>query len=528
MEKTKKTSILYALAGFAFTAALLVWSFVLCHENCTAYDNSYQYFLNLHSWKEMFDLIKLDYSPPLYSIVLKIFSEVFGTGLLSLRLCTAIILSVLFFLAMFPLRRLMGKTCAFLAAFLFLVSGYNYYFGVAIRPTVLAYVLTTGMFIYSMLAFFGDKKSDLVKFTVFALMCMYTHNVSLIAAFCVYGVNVIGSIIMKKKDNVKKFLISGVIVAVLYIPWLIVLLGQAGNAMDHFWNSTNTWPYALYIAFIGMVISYGNLLFAFPSVVLIIFMPFINYLLLIKKGRFREVNRLSELVSVKQIKEGWPNLYKLIYLTITLGLSVTGFFLVTKFVLPIFANRYFYILSGAGIVFVACLVTLCKNRKVPAIILAAFMTVTFFVNAYGEYRIVSNNDRDRMISDVTAMAGGNPVFIHFYEETLGVAGYYFPESSHYVTQETFTVLQSYDVFDLDYTYIDQADEVWDYTDECYIFSAFDFELYDLEPISYYEYYFKDADGISIEYMGSYYMPYTNEIGYGTYDVDIYRVTRTNS
>ena len=72
MEKTKRSNLIYALIGLGFTAALFVWSFLLCREDCTAYDNSYQYFLNLHSWKDMFDLIKLDYSPPLYSFVLKL------------------------------------------------------------------------------------------------------------------------------------------------------------------------------------------------------------------------------------------------------------------------------------------------------------------------------------------------------------------------------------------------------------------------------------------------------------------------
>lgn len=525
MDKNKKSALIYTLIGLCFTAALFVWSFLLCREDCTAYDNSYQYFLNHHSWKEMFELIKLDYSPPLYSIVLKLYSELFGTGLLSLRLCTALILSVLFFFAVFPLRRLMGRNCALIAAFLFLVSGYNYYFGVAIRPTVLAYVLTTGMFIYSMHAFFGDRRSDMVKFTVLSLMCMYTHNVSLIAAFCIYGASVILSLILKKKDVLKKFLISGVIVAVLYIPWLIILLGQAGNAIDHFWNSTNTWTYALYISFIGMVINYENILFSLPVILLIILLPVLNIVMLVKKERFREANHLTGLVSVKEMKEGWPNLNKLLFLGLTLALSVTGFFLVTRFVLPIFANRYFYILSGAGIVFVSALTTLCKGRKVPAFILAGLMTVTFFMNAYSEMKIVKESGRDEMIDDVTNESGGDPVFIHFYEETLGVAGYYFPESRHYVTQETFTVLQSYDVFDIDYTYLDSADEIWDYTDECYIFSSFDFDLYDLEPIPYYLYYFEDQDDVIIEHVEHYPLPYTNEIGYGTYNVDIYRVTK---
>ena len=528
MEKAKKTTLTYVVIAGIMTAALFVWSFLLCSADCTAYDDSYQYFLNLHSWSEMFELIKLDYSPPLYSIVLKLYSEVFGTSLASLRICSVLLLSTLFGLALFPLRRLMGRKCALLAAFLFFASGYNYFFGVTTRPTVMAYVLTTGMFIYSMLAFFGDKKSDMVKFTVLSLLCMYTHNVSLIAAFCIYGTSVIASLILKKKDICVKFLISGVIVSILYIPWLIVLLGQTGNAIDHFWSNSGTWLYAIFIVFVGMVMNYSNLSFTIPSVIFIAFLPLINYFLLMEKGRFKEAHKLSELVSIKQMKEGWTNLSKLLYLAITLGLSVTGFFLVTRFVLPIFANRYFYILSGAGIIFVSCLATLCKGKKAPALILAVLMTVTFFMNAFSELNIVRNSKRDELIKDVSAMAGDQPVFIDFHEHSLGVAGYYFPDSKHFVTQDTFMVLQSYEVFDLDYTCLGKADEIWDYTDTCYIFSSFDFESGNIDPIEYYLYYFDDKESVRIEYMGDYPLPYTNEIGYGIYRVEIYKVSHIPS
>lgn len=524
-EKIKKNDLCFLGLGTLFSAVLLVWFLLICTEDSISYDNSYQYFLNLHSWKEMFSLILVDYSPPLYSVVLKLFSMVFGTGLVTVRVLSLILLCSLFFFALFPLRRLMGSGCALTAAVLFLASSYNFYFGVAIRPTILAYVLTTGMFIYAALAFFSDKKSDLTVFTVLSILCMYTHNVSLIAAFCIYASSLVTALVRRRMDVFKRFLISGITVAVLYIPWLIVLITQTGNVSDHFWVSNDSLPYGLYLALMGYVGNLANDVLSLPSVMLIILLPFINIFLLLGKDDLKNAKGFADLLPVKKMKTGWPGIHKLLYLLLTVCLSVTIFYLVTEFVAPIFARRYFFIFSGAGIVILSSLATLCKNRKVPAVLLSVFAVFTFVFNTYEERKIIDMSDRDLMIADINGMTGSEPGFIDLYEETLGVTSYYFRDSKHYVTEDTFTVLPDFDVFGTDTVYMENGDDLWDYTDEVLLFSAIDFEYYDTDPVEYYLYYFKTPQDVELNYIGHYNLPYTNEIGYGIYDIDLYRVCR---
>jgi len=522
-----KEDLKYLGLGTAFSALMTLWFLLICTHDTISYDNAYQYFLNLHSWKDMFSLILVDYSPPLYSIVMKLFSMVFGTSLMSVRTLSLIILCGQFFLALFPLRRLMGKECALLACVLFLCSSYNFYFGVAIRPTILAYTLTTGMFIYAMLAYFGEEKSDLIKFSVFAILSMYTHNVSLITAFCIYAVTIIIALIKKNMPVVKKFLISGIVVAVLYIPWLYVLITQTGNVSDHFWVSNDTLPYGLYLAFAAYIGNLENALLALPAAVFVLFLPLINILLLVKKERFKTAGSIKELVTKSEMKEGFRNTRKLLYLLVIIALAVTAFYLVTEFVAPIFARRYFYIYSGGGIIFVAGLATMCKKRKAPAIILAALMAFTLCFNTYFERQTLTHSDRNRMIADITSMSGGQPRFLDLYEETLGVTTYYFPNATHYVTDETFSVLPDFGVFDTETVYLENGDDVWDYCGEVYIFSSFDFEVYGIDdPFGYYLWYFDTPEDVQIEEVGRYVLPYTNEIGYGPYNITLYRLSYT--
>ena len=49
-----------------------------------------------------------------------------------------------------------------------------------------------------------------------------------------------------------------------------------------------------------------------------------------------------------------------------------------------------------------------------------------------------------------------------------------------------------------------------------------------DSIEYYLYYFDDKESVRIENMGDYPLPYTNEIGYGIYRVEIYKVSHIPS
>ena len=526
--KDSKVGILKDLAIAAiFCALLIVWFFLICTQDCTSYDNAYQYFLNLHSWKDMFNMILADYSPPLYSVTLKLFTAVFGTDLITARILSLMLLCAQFFLAMFPVKRLFGRKCAILASCILLASSYNFYYGVAIRPTVLAYFLTTGMFVYAALAYRDGGKGDFIKFSVFSILCMYTHNVSLVAAFCIYAVTLVLALIRKNKEAFKRFLISGICVAVLYIPWLIVLISQMGNVSNNFWESTDSWPYSLFLAFVGYVLSLDDAMLTIPALLFIVALPVANLILPLSKEHLKKASSLSELINVKEIKKSWQNIGSVLYLLLILFVAVTGFYLVTAFIAPIFARRYFFIFSGAGIILISSLATLCKNRKVPAIILAVLCAIPFISGTIAERKIVTSSNRDKMVADINDITGGKPLFLDVYEETLGVTSYYFPESEHFVTDETFTVLPDFDIFGTETHYLHNGDEIWEYTDEVYIFSVKSFEVYGVDPYEFYEYYFATPEDITIEEAGRYMVPYTNEIGYGPFDITLYRVTKNS-
>lgn len=524
MTSKEKKELRYLCLGGVFTLLQFLFFFLLCRYDRITYDSSYQYSLNLHSLKEIFELLPMDYSPPLYSVLMKGYSAVFGYDLITMRFLSCILLSSLFFLALFPLRRLAGKYASVVASVLFLTSSYNLFFCVEIRPTVLAYILTTWMLVYAALIFFDTRKKDIVFFTVFASLCMYTHNVSLIIAFFVYGLAVILSIIIKRYDLTRRFLVSGLIVSVLYIPWLIVLIGQFQSVLDRYWSEHHSLGFGFYIAFFGIAENYLFMTMSLVPFAMIIFLPLINILTAIDPSRYRSAKRLSELTTVKELKIKWPNIKKLLFMAAFVCLPLIGFYLFTLTVLPVFALRYVYIFSGGGIICIALLASLGatdkRSSQIPTVILCLLMVLTLICNVISEHNTFASNRQKEMMSDIYALSEGEPAIMDFSEQCLGVLSYTFPDSPHYVIPETVGVLRTFDVFAADIRYLNKADEIWNYTDEFFILNSMNFGDESHYPPEYYLEFFDD-DNIIFEEVGRYRLPYCNELGHNYDEYIVY-------
>lgn len=138
------------------------------------YDSSYQYFLTKHSLSDIMKLLPEDYSPPLYTLLLKLWTYIFGSSLLAMRSLSILIIWGLIFLAAFPVRAAFGKRASVICMLLYTLSYVNFLLVPEIRPTVLAYFLTAACAIYMYLALFKGYHYAYICMTVFAVLGMYT------------------------------------------------------------------------------------------------------------------------------------------------------------------------------------------------------------------------------------------------------------------------------------------------------------------------------------------------------------------
>ncbi|MGN0688192.1 MAG: glycosyltransferase family 39 protein, partial [Oscillospiraceae bacterium] len=119
--------------GFSALACFIV--FPRLSADYINYDSSYQYFLTQHTMQEIFQLLPEDYSPPVYAVLLKLFTMVFGNTLYVMRVFNLIILILLLYIAAFPVRRMFGTKSAVLCSVLMTISGINLTQMPEIRPT---------------------------------------------------------------------------------------------------------------------------------------------------------------------------------------------------------------------------------------------------------------------------------------------------------------------------------------------------------------------------------------------------------
>ena len=518
--KRIKISVAFGLLWLLF-AAIYIWFFIndCCADSITQ-DSVYQLNLTRLNIGDMWQYILSDFSPPLYPYILKLYSMVIGDGLISLRTFSILLYVLLFWTALFPLRRLMGCKCAFLSAVIFLASSYNVYFGIEIRPTVMAYVMSTCTLIYAMLVYFDGRKTDVILLTVFALAAAYTHNVSLVFVFCMYAFLIVASIIEKEYIVLRRLLVSGVIVALLYLPWILVLISQMEHVRTDYWRADMSMIEALSIVFVGIINNKATGIVHVVFVCMIFISVIISVCCVIDREKITSATKVKEVVSQDSITENCPNTKKFLFLLACVVIAVVFYKLSFQLVLgPVFAERYFYIFSGGGIIAISALFTLCDKKKVYPLIIVAGLLVSFVFDTYLISKSVSANEKDQLVADIIN-ADDDPVFVHFERPSMDIMTYICSDDvDHYATgliTESQWYLDKPHTIDV-YT-LSSYDDIWDRTDSFYICSRYDFGDYDSsnEFAEIYSQYFED-ENINITLFGRYWLPY-----YG--HTDILRVT----
>ena len=425
-----------------------VYIFALLNNNIT-YDSTYEYFLIRHPFNEMWNLIPEDYSPPLYSVILKLFAELFGYSLPVLRLFSYFSFVGMLYLAVFPVKRLFGEKVSVFCTLLYATSTVNYVYTVDIRPATFAYFFSTAVVIYSLLTKVEDKPRNYVILCLFSVLAVYTHYVSLVFAFSIYLICIVDCLIKKHYKQIIRYLLCGAVITISYAPWLIVLIRQTKNVHSHFWADelNSNIIIGLINVFVKPFSSFdwgyciaGNLLIISFTIAVILFV--------LKKNTNIERS-------------------KIIFLLSEIFISLLIFqIVVDSFKIP--APRYYYIFSGTALLVAAVLITELIRKRIVIISLSAACLINCSLNCIHMYKLRDDNVYQLMVSDYTANANEEDlVFLHYQEFSMGIFSYYFPNAKHYISDETATVIREFSVFPTNITNVGDSNNIWKYTDDFY-------------------------------------------------------------
>lgn len=438
--------------------------FPLMFSNSINYDSTYQYALTQHSFSEIWRLIPYDYSPPFYAIALKVFVVIFGNSLIVMRCFSIIAVIGMYFIAAFPVKRIFGRNSAIAALLITFFSPPIFYQIHEIRPTIFGMFFFMGAAVYMLYAYSLEKKHGYVCTVIFSILAMYTHNIALVGVFGAFVAVLLFSLFTRNYKKFKKFLICGVICALAYIPWLTMLFKQISNVQEHYWVSQFDTRDALDWTFKQMLIS-GGITVTFKLIFsLLLFSVLLRH---IKLKSIKKAKTFKEIFALADKKTIYRDFFLLLLFLLIPFLILT---LINLFFTNLASKRYYYILGTVWLVLVGVLLGRFGNKILSTLILIVMCTNLIY-SANSTTQDINKADMDKIASDLNKQnPDGNIAFLHLHEWTIGEMSYYFPNATHYVCDQTFTVLRTYDVFPVNIVNIGDISNIYDYTNDFYIFT----------------------------------------------------------
>lgn len=190
-----------------------------------------------------------DVHPPLYYLIVKCFVLVLGDAFYVYKAVSVIPMTLTMLLAVTHIRPWWGGRAA--ALFLVMVNAVpcvpEYAVQMRMYSWALFFVTWAGLGAYGMCVADDrrSRRSCCVQLTAAGILGCYTHTYAMLSCVCIYVLLCAWALRCCRKSRewtlLKASLASGSIVAVCYLPWLVVLLGQTLSRIENYWIEPVTW-----------------------------------------------------------------------------------------------------------------------------------------------------------------------------------------------------------------------------------------------------------------------------------------------
>lgn len=198
------------------------------------FDDAYSLAVIRHSWKDVVLVTCIDFHPPLYYCILKLFSQVLGENITFMKLVSTIPSVLTLVAGVYFLKKEIGVKAAIILPLCFIASQTILHYSIEIRMYSWALFFVSASSLGAYYAVKTDRNSWYTVFTVFMLATFYTHYYAGITVGIGYLFLTLYTFVYNKKRILTLVLIF-IITTLLYLPWLFVVLGQIATASSGFW-----------------------------------------------------------------------------------------------------------------------------------------------------------------------------------------------------------------------------------------------------------------------------------------------------
>lgn len=232
-------------SGAVWLAIVLVNAFglILCFNQVYGYDEAYTVALASKNIKEIIEATSQDVHTPFYYVMLHLLCGLTGVPMLFMtKFLSLIFYDLYLWVGSSFIKGIYDKK----------ISGYWLLFSALMPPMIIQVangrMYTIGLFFVTAsiaLAYKCYTQNEWkywVLFTLSSACGVYVHTFTMIALFFVYVLLAIVIVVKKKYSQLRGYLLSGGAVALVYIPWLIVLYHQMARWSGYEEGWANTLP----------------------------------------------------------------------------------------------------------------------------------------------------------------------------------------------------------------------------------------------------------------------------------------------
>lgn len=176
----------------------------------------------------------IDVHPPLYYLISYGFVSLFGTSIQVYKLVSIVPMLMTMILGLCYVKPWFGTKASVLFILFLNAIPCVMEYGIQIRmySWTIFFITFAAFSAYGFFRF--QTRKHLLLLTLSAICACYTHNFAMISAVFIYLLLGI-ALIAKNKTFLLKWLLSGLAVSILYLPWLFVLYNQTQNRIGNYW-----------------------------------------------------------------------------------------------------------------------------------------------------------------------------------------------------------------------------------------------------------------------------------------------------
>ncbi len=174
-----------------------------------------------------------DTLPPLYNILLKIMTDLFGYHVPVMKLTSVIPMIFTMLLGASTIRKRFGPLTSYLFIIAIAVMPNMLFYGVEIRMYSLGFFFATASGVYAYEAVCDSSRKNWILFTLFSVLAGYTHHFAFVTAGFVYLFLLLYYIFFER-EHLKRWFLCLLATVLLYFPCLLVTMKQFARVSGYF------------------------------------------------------------------------------------------------------------------------------------------------------------------------------------------------------------------------------------------------------------------------------------------------------